>query len=241
MKNKIKSINKVDIILAIILLLIISLVIMLFSYARYYAEGVNSTTTSTIQGSFECLDISTSQTGVLSLNKNYPVTDNYALENFTPVIVTLTNNCSASTSAIPYILSLANLYQKSLDYNTKYIPSNKIRLKVLKTVGAEAETTKIDTNFLSNVSTFTTDSNAYKYTMTHYNNDETYKDYSIKDLYNIDVTTISSNKSIVYKVYLWIDYYEGDPSRVGGEDYDNTTQGLNFESSLAITLNANNG
>lgn len=238
MKNKIKSISKVDIILAIILLLIISLVVMLFSYARFYVQGVNNATTTTIQGTFDCLELSTNQTGVLTLNKNYPVTDNYALANFTPVTITMTNNCSASTAAIPYILSLATLYQKTLDYNTLYIPANKVRVKILKTVGTEAETTKVDTNFLSNVPVFTTDSLGYKYTMTHYNGDATYANYTVKDLYNIDEATIASNQSVVYKVYLWIDYYEGDPNRVGGENYDNTTQGLKFETSLAVTLNA---
>lgn len=233
-----KKFDKIDIILLIILILIISLVILLFSYAKFYVDSINDTTTTTIDGNFDCLDVSMNETGVVSLNKNYPVTDNYALLNFTPITINMTNNCT--TGDIPYGLSLANLYQTALDYDTSYIPASKIRIKVLKAIDDGAETTLIDTDFLSNVSIFATTSVAYKYTMTHYNSYEAYSLYSVKDLYNIDLNTISSNQSVIYKIYLWIDYYEGDPNRVGGEEYDNSTQGLKFASSVAVTLNVDN-
>ena len=82
-----KKFDKIDIILLIILILIISLVILLFSYAKFYVDSINDTTTTTIDGNFDCLDVSMNETGVVSLNKNYPVTDNYALLNFTPITI----------------------------------------------------------------------------------------------------------------------------------------------------------
>ena len=232
-----KRIRKIDIILILILIMIIALIGLLFSYARFHVESINDTTTTTIRGTFECLDVNYNEEGVIGLNKNYPVTDAYALENFTPINVTITNNCSSEATPINYTMSLATIYEKTKNYVEEYIPEGKIKIKVLKNVGAGTEYTKYNINYLSNIDKFSTDSLSYSYIMSHYNSETIYQNYNVKDIYNLDMNTISSNETINYKIYIWIDYYEGNPEQTENEEYDNSTKGKIFETSVALTIN----
>lgn len=241
MKNKRKKkklIKKTDLILVVILILIIALIGILFSYARFHVDAINNATTTTIKGTFECLDVNYNQDGVLSLNKNYPVSDAYALENFTPINVTITNNCSSETTPVDYALSLSTIYQKLKNYADDYISADKIRMKVLKTVGAEAEETIFDVNYLNKSKKFGESNSIYNFVSEHHQNDATYVNHNLKDVYKVDSGSLSSNQTINYKIYLWIDYYEGAPGRVENPDYNSSTQNKLFETSIAVTLNA---
>ena len=233
-KNKHK-ITKVDIILGLILVVIVFLIILLFSYAHFQVETINNMTTATVQGDFECLDVSFNQTGAINLNKNYPVTDDYALANFTPIEATITNNCS--TNAVNYVLSLSSIYLKSANYDTGYIPDTKIRVKTLKQVGTNTESNLKGPVYLSNLSQLDSSSNSYKYISNFYKTDSSYTNHNLKNTYKVDSSSIAANTTVKYKIYLWIDYYEGAPNRVSSEEYNNSTQGLKFSASAAVTLN----
>ena len=233
-KNKHK-ITKVDIILGLILVVIVFLIILLFSYAHFQVETINNVTTATVQGDFECLDVSFNQTGAINLNKNYPVTDDYALANFTPIEATVTNNCS--TNAVNYVLSLSSIYLKSANYDTGYIPDTKIRVKTLKQVGTNTESSLKGPVYLSNLSQLDRSSNSYKYISNFYKTDSSYTNYNLKNTYKVDSSSITANTTVKYKIYLWIDYYEGAPNRVSNDEYNNSTQGLKFSASAAVTLN----
>ena len=233
--NNKHKITKVDIILGLILIVIVFLIILLFSYAHFQVETINNMTSATVQGDFECLDVSFNQTGAINLNKNYPVTDDYALANFTPIEATITNNCS--TNAVNYVLSLSSIYLKSANYDTGYIPDTKIRVKTLKQVGTNAESSLKGPVYLNNLSQLDNSSNSYKYINNFYKTDSNYTNYNLKNTYKVDSSSIAANTTIKYKIYLWIDYYEGAPDRVSSDEYNNSTQGLKFSASAAITLN----
>ena len=192
-------------------------------------------TSATVQGDFECLDVSFNQTGAINLNKNYPVTDDYALANFTPIEATITNNCS--TNAVNYVLSLSSIYLKSANYDTGYIPDTKIRVKTLKQVGTNAESSLKGPIYLNTLSQLDNNSNSYKYINNFYKTDSNYTNYNLKNTYKVDSSSIAANTTIKYKIYLWIDYYEGAPDRVSSDEYNNSTQGLKFSASAAVTLN----
>ena len=233
--NNKHKITKVDIILGLILVVIIFLIILLFSYAHFQVETINNMTSATVQGDFECLDVSFNQTGAINLNKNYPVTDDYALANFTPIEATITNNCS--TNAVNYVLSLSSIYLKSANYDTGYIPDTKIRVKTLKQVGTNAESSLKGPIYLNTLSQLDNNSNSYKYINNFYKTDSNYTNYNLKNTYKVDSSSIAANTTIKYKIYLWIDYYEGAPDRVSSDEYNNSTQGLKFSASAAVTLN----
>ena len=229
--NNKHKITKVDIILGLILVVIVFLIILLFSYAHFQVETINNMTSATVQGDFECLDVSFNQTGAINLNKNYPVTDDYALANFTPIEATITNNCS--TNAVNYVLSLSSIYLKSANYDTGYIPDTKIRVKTLKQVGTNAESSLKGPIYLNNLSQLDNSSNSYKYINNFYKTDSNYTNYNLKNTYKVDSSSIAANTTIKYKIYLWIDYYEGAPDRVSSDEYNNSTQGLKFSASAS--------
>jgi biopolymer transport protein ExbD len=233
-KNKHK-LSKINLILGLILLVVVFLIILLFSYAHFKVNINNNATASTVQTDFACLDVSFNQTGAINLNKNYPVTDAYALANFTPITATVTNNCSSEQ--VNYVLSLSSIYLKTDNYDTSYIPDSKIRVKALKQVGTNTESTLKDTRYLSELSTLDSTSKSYKYISSFYNTDSNFTNYSLKNTYQVDSSTIEANSTVTYKIYLWIDYYEGAPGRTSNEEYNNSTQGLKFKVSSAVTLN----
>ena len=235
-KNKNKhKLSKINLILGLILLVVVFLIILLFSYAHFKVNTNNNATASTVQTDFACLDVSFNQTGAINLNKNYPVTDAYALANFTPITATITNNCSSEQ--VNYVLSLSSIYLKADNYDTSYIPDSKIRVKALKQVGTNTESTLKDTRYLSELSTLDSTSKSYKYISSFYNTDSNFTNYSLKNTYQVDSSTIEANSTVTYKIYLWIDYYEGAPGRTSNEEYNNSTQGLKFKVSSAVTLN----
>ena len=86
-KNKRKNLMYIIIFGILFLLVLLSA-----TYAYFTANTSNTNSTLTINGSIDCLNITYSETNVINLSNKYPITDEYALANLTPVTVTVTNN-----------------------------------------------------------------------------------------------------------------------------------------------------
>ena len=235
--KKIKKLfsNKVDIILLSIFIVIIFLIVMLFSYAYYSVDLATDTSNARLTAALECIDVDYSETGAISLNENYPVTDSYAFDNIEPIIVTVTNNCSTNIGPVDYQISLSTIYKTLSNYVEEYIPAEKMRLLVTKTVGANFEGVKYNARYLTEAPLLSDNLKAYEYITNNFENDSSFDEYSIKDVYDIDLDSIENNQVNVYKIYLWIDYFEGDTTEQGLNN--NSTKGLKFESSVALTIN----
>ena len=219
------------------LLIIIGLLILLLlsiqvAHAYYTVRTTSSETLGTIKSNIDCIDISYSETGDISLNAKYPVTDEYALANFTPVTVTVTNNCTSGIDNVPYVLALT-----TLSNGTGYIPDNKVKTSVKRTINSGPKGTLINADYVSNLSPIPTGN-----TLTYLTNDLTsrnnvnYSSYTSKNNYYIDINSIGYGKTNTYEIYLWIDYYEGDTTQ---ENINaNSTQNSNFKAAVSLVLNS---
>lgn len=224
---------------AILFVVILILTGILISYAFFRADTIDNSTTSNVTASADCIDITYSETNtIVNLDYNYPITDTFALKNVTPVTVTLTNNCSNNVSGIPY-----NLLITSLSDSTGYIEDSKIRVNVKRSINGGTEGELVSSKYLSNLTSLSSGT-VYDNLITDLNSRSNVSSYTNKTSYIIDSGTISASKNSVntYKVYLWVDYYEGDSQAYNGSthdtSYDNTTQGLNFKAAISLVVNA---
>lgn len=199
------------------------------TYAYFSVSTSKDSTLSNIQATMECIDIKYSEVGKISLDYNYPITDTFALNNIVPVTVTVTNNCTNNSAAIPYTLVIT-----SLKTSTGYLSDGAVRFNVSRKVGSGAESTLKSTNYLNTLSKLTS-GNTYTYLINDLNSRYGMSTYTSKTTYIIDDTTIDNNTINVYKVYLWIDYYEGDTTQTGLNN--NTTEGLGFASAISLVVN----
>ena len=204
------------IIVGVVLLIGITLVA---TYAFFTVTTTKTSTLGNINSATECIDY------------NYPISDSFALSKITPVTVTVTNNCTNNASAIPYTLAITSLKKSS-----GYISDSAIRLNVSRKVGSNAESTLKSTNYLNSLTSLTS-GNAYTYLMNDLNSRNGMSSYTTKDSYLIDSSTVANNSINTYKIYLWIDYYEGDTTKTGLNN--NTTQGLDFASAISLVVNSN--
>ena len=220
MKNK-----KNKIIILIVLLLVLGIGV---AYAYVAITASNNFGTRTASALMECLDITYSESGTINLTNQYPVEDSVGLSG-TPVTVTITNTCTSNSANINYTLALATLRNAS-----GYIADTAIRSNVKRTVGTASETTLIDTTYLSNYSTLTS-GNVYTYINNKISSLASTNIYTNKTIYRIDSSSIANNTTVVYKLYLWVDYYEGDTTHTGA--HDNDTQNNNFVGYLSVVIN----
>lgn len=213
----------------IIMVVILIGVTIAVTYAYFSVSTSKSSTLSNIEATMECIDIKYSEVGKISLDYNYPITDTFALSNIVPVTVTVTNNCTNNSAAIPYTLAIT-----SLKTSTGYLSDGAVRFNVSRKVGSSAESTLKSTNYLNTLSKLTS-GNTYTYLMNDLNTRDGMSTYTSKTTYIIDDATIANNTINVYKVYLWIDYYEGDTTQTGLNN--NTTEGLDFASAISLVVN----
>lgn len=199
------------------------------TYAYFRVTTSKSSTLGNISASMECIDIAYSETGTISLDYNYPVTDTFALANITPVTVTVTNHCTNNTEAVPYTLAIT-----SLSNDTGYISDSAIKMNVSRKVGTGTEGTFKSTTYLSSYTTLTS-GNTYDYLINDLNSRSSVANYANKTTYIIDDSTITNNSVNTYKIYLWVDYYEGDTTQTGLNN--NTTEGLDFSSAISLIVN----
>ena len=231
--------SKVNYLLYLIVLVVILIVATFAITFAYYKVNVSSATTLVnINSTLECIDLDLSNNGSnISLSYNYPITDALAETSgsITPVTVTVTNNCSSSKK---FTLALSTMELPIAP--VEYIEDNKIRFKVLKN-----NSTYKSAAYLSSLSAVGSSNQAYK-DLTGESGElaKKYPNYITKQIYAIeDTQSIAANSSNTYKIYLWVDYYEGDSAMytsanaVHNESYDGTTEGKKFAAAISLSLN----
>ena len=116
-------------------------VLLASSYAYFSVDTTNTNRLGNITSSIDCLGVVYSEENAISLDNNAPVTDAYALANYTPVTITVTNQCSNSTFYYLTFSSLAN--------STGYIPDSKINIAADKKTGNESFYRVVNPKFVS--------------------------------------------------------------------------------------------
>ncbi len=199
------------------------------TYAYFKASTSYDSTLGNVSGSLECINISYSEEGAIGLDYNYPISDAFALDNIRPVTVSVTNNCSSNVNAVNYALTLT-----TLNNGSNYIEDSKIRTNIKRKIGTGSETTFKNTSYLNSLTPLTS-GNAYTYLTEDLQTRANVSTYTNKTSYTIDNNTIANGQTNTYKIYLWVDYYEGDTTHTGLND--NSTQGKNFASAISLIVN----
>ena len=225
--------NKRIIIVGVIVL-IISAIAISATYAFFKIATDKGNTLTEVGAYAECFDINYGSENNINLDYQYPITDEFALENVEPVTITVTNNCTNNVKAIPYTLAITSLI------NDNSIPDSAIRMYVKKQVGTSAEGIVVDKGYLSDVSKISTGL-IYDYLMADLNKRDDISTYISRNMYLIDNAALENNTTATYKLYLWVDYYEGDAGAYSGEEhdtsYDGSTEGKGFASAVSLIVN----
>ncbi len=199
------------------------------SYAYFNVDTTNTNKLGNIVGNIDCFGVVYYESGTIGLDNSTPVTDEYALANYTPVTITVTNNCSNSTFYYLTFSSLAN--------STGYIPDNKINIAVDKKTGNESYYRVVNPKFVSNLTSIASTDTLNTLLLADLNRRTETSSYANKTNYVLDADYLGSGVTRNYKVYLWVDYYEGDITLSGLNN--NTTQGLDYKGSLGVVPDRN--
>ena len=223
-------------IISIVFVAVICILTFTVTYAYFKVSTTKSETLATATASAECLSVSYNGSNNISLEYQYPVTDSYALSHITPVTITVTNNCTNNSAALPYTLAITSLANSS-----GYISDNKIRMHVKRKVGSGTESVLKPNNYLNSLTKLTS-GNVYNHITSDFAKRNDVNSYSTKNIYSIDSSTLANSATNTYKVYLWVDYYEGDAGVYSGSahnsTYDGTTEGLDFAAAISLVVNA---
>lgn len=237
MENEIQETNnsKKYVFYAVLLVVCVIFLGITATYAFFKVSVSNDDTLANVNATLDCINVSYSESGVISLNDPYPVSDTYALGK-TPVTVTVTNNCSANVQNVNYTLALTTLRNA-----TGYIEDSKIRTNVKRKLADASETTIKNTGYLNTLTPLTT-GNAYDFLINDLAKRDATKNYPNKTSYVIDSGSVGNGKSNIYKVYLWVDYYEGNAAAYSGNltnqaSFNNTTEGKEFAAALSLIIN----
>ncbi len=208
-------------ILALVVVLIVSLLAVSYSYLSFL--DTSTSTSSTLIGTTECLDVTPSYEGVATLTNKYPLTDDAAVAGkVTPITLTIKNNCTGG-NPIPYSVIFT-----SLDNGSKYIGDGNVKIKITKTIG-DTTTNPKDTGLLNTMTKLASSKTTYGLLDSRLKADTKLTSYTTKTPYVVEGSQeIKPNETIIYKIYLWVN----DP---GSED--NTTQDKNFASVTSIVVN----
>ena len=224
--------NKKNSVYLIVFFTLLLLVLFGASYAYFSVNTSSDNTLGRITSNIDCIDISYSEDNVIDLENAYPIEDEYALNNLTPVTVTVTNNCSTNLGDLNYTLALTTLRN-----NEGFIDDDQIRILTKRKKGSYGESTLLDVDYVSNLDEIE-EGNVKTYLLTELNRNDITKDYANKTIYRIDSTVIENAKTNVYKVYLWMDYWEGDTTHTGIRN--NSTMNKDFKSVISLVVNADN-
>ena len=197
------------------------------SYAYFSVEVETLESLTTINAKTACLDVSLTEANTISLSNQAPIKDADA-ENLTPVTVTVTNNCTTGED-IYYSLLFTSLKNSS-----GYVPDNKARILVKRNLANAGEQVFKVTDYVSNLTNISSGA-MYTYVMNKMNSQ--FSGYTTKTIYKIDSTSIGKGKSNVYKIYLWLDYWEGDTTLSGSNN--NTTMNQDYRGNLSVIVNIN--
>ena len=223
-KNKKK---KILLILAFFVLLLILFIGITYSY---FDVGTSfNGNLGNISSSIECINVSLSTEDLIMLENQHPVTDEYALENYTPVTITVTNHCTSNPKNTAYTLAIS-----SFSDETGYIQDSQIRTKITRNLNNSGEEVIKNIDYLNTLTGLTT-GRVYDNITNYLNKRNDTKDFANKTSYIIDSASIGNGQTNIYKVYLWIDYYEGDTTQTGLNN--NLTQGKSFKSLISLISN----
>jgi len=205
------------------------------SYAFFEVSVTNSYTPTNAIVNLDCIDISYTEENTIDLDYNYPITDEYALKNITPVTIKVTNNCTTNVDLVNYTLALTTLRN-----DEGSIADNKIRFHVKRQLAGESEEILHNNNYLSYLN-FMPKGEILNYLNSDLDERENANSYTKRSSYIVDNAYIADGATNIYNVYLWIDYYEGDSEVYNGEEHDesynNSTAGLNFAAALSLVVN----
>ena len=250
MKNKKRS-KKLNKYYILVLVLILIVGIISATYAFFQVDTSNDTASTTITANSECFNITfeeISDEELIKLDINYPITDKYALgqtdnqDNVKPVVVKVSNKCTKIQDNLNYKLAITTLAKNPINEQDKgYIPDNKVRYNVDKAMNEETKSTLNGPAYLNSL-TLVEDENILSLLNEEITeNAINIKEYDTVNTYIIDSDSLASNNTSTYYIRLWIDYYEGDSAAYKdpanhkkGNEYDNSTQGQNFESVISL-------
>ncbi len=250
MNNVIEEKNSMSkyLFLAIIFVAVLIVASVASTYAYFQVTISSSITNSTLTTTTDCINVAISNdtTGNISLPFNYPVTDAYAMANITaPIVVDVKNSCSSNVSAVPYTLALTTLSKSG----ESPITNDKIRFHVKRKVGTADETVFKNNNYLTTLSPIASGTNNYTLINNDLNSKTATSSYTTRTIYTIDSTTIAANTTNTYKIYLWVDYYEGDTAMYNADGseksdashtatYDNKTFNQTFKAAVSLVINS---
>jgi hypothetical protein len=126
-----KRIKRKSLIIIVFLILLSSISV---AYAYYRIATSYDETLARINASIDCIDISYSEENTISLENQYPITDEYALGHLTPVEVTVTNRCTNNIGNVNYTLALTTLRNA-----TGYIEDSAIRTNIRRNLNNAGE------------------------------------------------------------------------------------------------------
>ncbi len=231
------------------------------TYAYYVMQiSSESSSTTAITATAECFDVTLSDTdgavssdehSTLSLGDyNYPITDEFAVgngnekqANITPMIVKVKNNCTTGTTNVPYKLILSTF--KNGDNNT--ISDDKMKIKITKQEDSGSESAlsgkdKIKVNAIGEFTQSEGGNINLKGQLEQAINTKSNSDgLTLNKSYLIDDSTVGPNKTNTYKIYVWVDYYEGCDSNTSTTDTNascnNSTAGKSFKALVSAIIN----
>ncbi len=216
--------------IALVVILILIAINLTVSYSYFSVNTTHDNTLSTISGHVNCLDITYEEQNSLNLSGQYPVSDEWALANMTPVTITVENNCENTDERLNYTLALSTLRN-----TTGFINDNQIRMHLKRTMYGDTEKIFKNTDYVSSLNQLEP-GNALDFITQDLQTRGITSSYTTITNYVLDSTDIGAGETNTYRLYLWIDYYEGDTTHTGLND--NTTQNKQYKTALSLVLNA---
>ena len=98
-----------------------------------------------------------------------------------------------------------------------------------------AEEELLAPDYVSNLESLTSGT-TYNMLVADLANRQNVSTYTNKTNYVLDRNRIGSGETNIYKIYLWVDYYEGDTTHAGLNN--NSTEGLDYKSALSLVVNS---
>lgn len=189
------------------------------TYAFVSGNESNSFGSYPVTSSVDCIDLSYSENGAISLTNQYPVTDDVGGTK-APVTVTVRNTCS---NQISYYLLLTTLTKSGINY----MNDNQVKIKVFK-----GDTNIIPAKMVSTLPGLSS-GNIYTYLTNDLKTRTNVSSYTPRASYYLASSatsyTVNGGATDTFTVRLWIDYNEG----TGG---NNSTQGKSFTAAISAIV-----
>lgn len=216
--------------------LVLIVVAVAVTYAYFLITTSKEESISEVNAQMACMDFTYSETNTIELEYLWPISDEFALANLTPVTITVTNNCENSEDSINYVLALTNGVIAAEE--EMFLKGDTIRIYATKKVDTNEEEELIKTDYLNSL-TVLEPGNAADYVNAYLKSlmgvDDLEAVGFLATNYVIDDSTLASKSTVVYNIYLWVDYYEGDTTHTGLKD--NTTEGKIFAGIISGAIN----